>query len=100
MNYNPTPKSQFTKNSEFVKNHRVLVENDALRYAMDCSLAEFNRRLCSQQANDLGSCAALHLQMKGAQEFAEIFFNLAETSVAPKLEVVGNLPGNQPQKVK
>lgn len=99
MNYNPTPKSQFAGVPENVKKHHALVQDDRLRYAMDCALADYNRQLCSMNATDLGSCASLHLRMKGAQELAEIFFNLAEVPAIPKLDVVGNLPGNQPQKV-
>lgn len=95
MNYNPSPKSEFLKNAANLKAHHDLVENDSLRYSLNCALLEMSRRICNgAPADNMGACAAAHLRMLGAQDFVEMFLNLAEAPSLPAKSPSGNLPSN------
>lgn len=98
MNYNPTPKEEFVRDDAFVKSHRVLVTNDALRNSLQFALRQFTRRLAVLNPADLGSAAMLFMRQKGAEEFVEEFLNLSETPSLPKVVDLDNLKGNQPTK--
>lgn len=98
MNYNPTAKSEFIKNENVCKIHRSLVERPELRAGINVAMLEMSRQICNNApADNMGACAASHLRMLGAQDFAQIFLNLAETEVAPRRVETGNLPGNVSQ---
>jgi hypothetical protein len=95
MNYNPPPKAEFLKNPTNIAEHHKLVENAYLREALTVALLEMQRRAAAGTDTTNGNfCAASHLRMLGAQDFIEIFLNLAETPApAVKTDSV-NLPGN------
>lgn len=95
MNYNTTPKADFLKDSAAVANHHKLVENLTLRKHMEIALLEMQRRAAAgTDTTNLNFCAASHLRLLGAQDFIEIFLNLAET-MAPGVKTdTTNLPGN------
>lgn len=95
MNYNPTPKSEFVKNTAAVDSHRSLVSTDKLHESLRVAMLEMSRRICNNApADNMGACAAAHLRMLGAQDFVEIFLNLAETPAQEAKSDVSNLPGN------
>lgn len=95
MNYNPTPRSEFLKDAEAIKSHHVLVENPILRRSIEIALLEMNRQICNNCPPDnMGGCAAAHLRMLGAQDFIQVFLNLAEESSAPPRKDTSNLPSN------
>lgn len=94
MNYNPSPKSVFQSDPNLVKTHRSLVEREDLRNSLNTTLLQISREICERAPNDMGSCAAAHLRMLGAQEFVKEFLNLAETPTASIRTESGNLPSN------
>lgn len=99
MNFNPTPKTEFMKDSANLTQHRELATNDRLHRSLQVALLEMSRRICSgAPAENMGACAAAHLRMLGAQDFVEIFLNLAETPVANVRPMPSNLPGNVPTR--
>lgn len=98
MNYNPTPRSAFLKSQELIKQHHELVENETLRMHLRIALQEMQvRAAANTEANNFNACAAAHLRMLGAQDFVDIFLNLAETEAPAKRVETGNLPGNVAQ---
>lgn len=95
MNYNPSPRSEFLKDSLAVTNHHTLVEDPCLRKHLAIAMSEMQLRASmNTDATNFNQCAAAHLRMLGAQDFVDIFLNLAETKVTEKRPDVGNLPGN------
>jgi hypothetical protein len=88
------PKSEFAADPKNVAAHRQLIAKPELRYAVSVSLLEYARRQSNKETPDLGSCAACNLRLAGAQEFVDLFYNLAETIVtAPPIDSL-NLPVN------
>lgn len=95
MNYNPTPRTELLKNTDLVQQHHVLVENEILRTHLRLALQEMQVRATSNTpADNFNACAAAHLRMLGAQDFLDIFLNMAETETTAPRKDVGNLPGN------
>lgn len=94
MNYNPSPKAEFLKNSQLVKNHHELVEDTRLRISLEAAMQEMQRRAAQVDPANFNLCASAHLRMLGAQEFVDTFLNLAETQVATARTDTTNLPGN------
>ena len=95
MNYNPIPKSEFIKNSAAAKAHSVMAASETLQTGVSVALLEMSRRLCNANpADNMGACAAGHLRMLGAQDFLEIFLNLAEVQQPAKKTDSTNLPSN------
>lgn len=94
MNYNPSPQSEFAKNPQLVKNHHDLVENHNLRLAIENALLEYQRRQANNTVTDIGSCAVGFLRIQGAQQFVDMFYNLAESATLERAADVVNLPGN------
>ena len=95
MNYNPSTKSEFLKYHIAVKNHHELVENPVLRRHIEFALSEMQRRAAQgTPPGEFNACAAAHLRMLGAQDFLDIFLNLAEASTPTTKTDTSNLPGN------
>lgn len=98
MNYNPTPRVEFHKSAESIKRHHELVEDETLRSHLRIALQEMQvRASMNTDAANFNQCAAAHLRMLGAQDFLDIFLNLAENmdaAVARKDTI--NLPQNRP----
>jgi hypothetical protein len=96
MNYNITPKDEFCKDARAVADHHVLVENPIVRRSISSALAEYHRRQCRQQANDLGGAAYCFMRMQGASELVDLLYNLAESTSEVRAADSVNLPGNIP----
>lgn len=94
MNFNPSPKSVLQNDPNLVKIHRALVEREDLHKSINVALLQISREICELAPTDMGSCAAAHLRMLGAQEFVKVFLNLAETPMASIRTESGNLPSN------
>lgn len=98
MNYNPSPKSEFVKNTNNVRNHHKCIEDPWLVPALQIAMQEMQLRAAANtDANNFNQCAAAHLRMLGAQDFVDIFLNLAETPEIGKKADGLNLPGNVAQ---
>jgi hypothetical protein len=95
MNYNPTPKSEFLKDPQNIKRHHAFVEDSYLRKSMEVALMEMQRRAAAgTDTTNFNFCAASHLRLLGAQDYLEIFLNLAE-QMQPGVKTDNvNLPGN------
>lgn len=96
MNYNPSPRSEVLKEPNAVKRHHDLVENQTLRDHLGFALSEMMRRAAQCDPSNFNQCAAAHLRMLGAQEFVDLFLNLAETNLPETRRDSGNLPLNTP----
>lgn len=97
MNRNPSPKSEFLKNTDAVKGHARLLDDPYFITSLDTALAEMQRQVSMNCPYDnFNACAAGHLRMLGAQDLVHILLNLAETSTPDTPRAVGNLPLNQP----
>lgn len=95
MNYNLTPKAEFLKSPELIKNHHALVENPSLRLGITIALQEMQRRAAAgTDTANFNFCAASHLRMLGAQDFIEIFLNLGEQMQPGVRTDTTNLPSN------
>jgi hypothetical protein len=94
VNYNPSPQSEFAKNPQLVKNHHDLVEKPNLRLSIETALLEYQRRQSNNTVTDIGSCAVGYLRLQGAQQFVDLFYNLAESTTKERAADVVNLPGN------
>lgn len=100
MNYNPSPRDEILKSPESIKSHHVLVENEILRKHLSIALSEMQRQIANNApADNMGACASAHLRMLGAQDFVQIFLNLAETPVRTDKADTTNLPGNTRKSV-
>lgn len=94
MNYNPTPKSQFVAKTENLKAHHALVENEVLRAHLQIALLQYQRIQAEKNSNELGGYAACQLRLQGANEFLDLFFNLAESPPSVGTVDALNLPSN------
>lgn len=95
MNYNPGLRDELRKDPNACKAHRSLVENPTLRRSFEITLLEMQRRAAAGTDTTNGNfCAASHLRMLGAQEFADLFLNLAESPVPSVKTDSVNLPAN------
>ena len=95
MNYNPTPKSEFLKDSVSLKRHHEFVENPDFRYSLEVALLEMQRRAASNtDPTNMAFCASSHLRLLGAQDFIDIFMNLGEQMQPGVRTDTTNLPGN------
>ena len=95
MQYNPSLRDELRKDANAVKAHHALVENPILRRHFEITLLEMQRRAgAGTDVLNGNFCAASHLRMLGAQEFADTFLNLAEAPVAQVKTDTINLPGN------
>jgi hypothetical protein len=95
MNYFPTPKAEFIKDPANIANHHKLVESPTLRKHFEVALLEMQRRAAAgTDTTNFNFCAASHLRLLGAQDYLEIFLNLAE-QMQPGVKTDNvNLPGN------
>lgn len=95
MNHNPTPKAEALKDPLFVQNHHRLVEDPMMQRHINVALLEMQRRAAAgTDTTNLNFCAASHLRLLGAQDFIEIFLNLAEQMQPGVRTDTTNLPGN------
>ena len=95
MNFNPTPKSEFLQDAMAVKNHHNIVEDPVVRKHLNYALMEMQRRAAANtDPKDFNFCASSHLRLLGAQDFIDIFLNLAETMAPGVRTDTTNLPGN------
>lgn len=100
VNTNPSPKEVFLAHPKAILSRHVeMVSSEAFALAKDTALAEYQRLLCNQPANELGMCASLHLKMIGAQEFLATLLHLHVNAPTPNRFVQQtNLGTNQPRK--
>lgn len=99
MNYFTSPKSDFIKDGASVINHHKIIENPLLRKHMEIALMEMQRRAAAgTDSANFNLCAASHLRLLGAQDFMEIFYNLAEQMQPGVRTDTANLPANIPAK--
>lgn len=95
MNRNPTPKAEFLRLPSLVKAHHELIELPSLQVGLNTALMEMQRRAAAgTDTTNFNFCAASHLRLLGAQDFIEIFLNLAETMAPGVRTDTTNLPGN------
>lgn len=80
-----SPRSEFLKNDEFVKQHNKLMDNAALRRGFETAMAEMTRAMCAlASGHDLNSpgreaaAAASFDMICGAYNFCEVFERLAQ----------------------
>lgn len=99
MNKNPSPKSEFLKDSVKVKNHSLLVDNPVLQDSIAIALSEMQRRAAQNTPpENFNACAASHLRLLGAQDFLDILLNLAESTPASTRTDTANLASNVPTR--
>lgn len=97
MNKNPSPKSEFLKNTDAVNGHSRLMDDPYFLNSLDTSLAEMQRQVSMNcPADNFNACAAGHLRMLGAQDYIHILKNLGEATPATVARDTSNLPGNLP----
>ena len=84
-NVNPSPRARFMLESENIRLHKALIEKPELRKGFDVALAEMTKAVCSlANGQDLTKdgvmvASAISFQIiRGAHEFSEVFFRLAE----------------------
>jgi hypothetical protein len=97
-----SPRGDFIKSAEYVKQHNALLENSAFQRGEDTALAEFTRAVVTLGAGkDLdapgaqqGAAASFYL-LVGAHHFLEVFHRLAEPyAPKPPAEKIESLKGN------
>ena len=79
FNPNKTPKQRFTEMSQWIGEHRQMVDSVAFSRACDFAMLQFQQAVTASITNGEGAGAA-GLKMQGAQQFLEILRNLSETT--------------------
>lgn len=79
FNPNKSPKQRFVEMSQWVGEHRQMVDSQAFVRACDMAMLQFQRDITANINSGDGAGAA-GLKMQGAQKFLEILRNLSETS--------------------
>ena len=80
---NPSPKMIFRSTAVKVTNHLRMIESPVMRESIDVAMLEYQRKLAygAGQAND---AAGSMFKIKGALEFIDEFFKLADAPPPPK----------------
>lgn len=78
MNYNISPREEYIRDPERIKDHHVLVENPVLRHAINAALLQYQRIQTDARPPEMGSCAASFLKLQGAQELVALLYNFTE----------------------
>lgn len=94
MSPNPSPKELFLNDNKAVTAHKNLVQSDVFQRSIETALLQMQRDLAASRVTDVGSAAAAHFCMVGAQQFVATLRTLADTSRPPATKDVDNLPGN------
>lgn len=96
-NINPSPKSKFLGIKQCVDRHAELIQRPDLQTGLEQALLQFQWELCGghlhqdvQSANG-NAAAAAYYKLMGAHEFIRTFKLLAQTTVAPKPEPIGEI---------
>lgn len=78
--YNPnkSPKQRFVEMSQWIGEHRQMVDSPAFARGCDYALLQLQQSL-SASVTDGNSAAAVAYQIKGAQLFLEMLRNISET---------------------
>ncbi len=74
---NPSPKMIFLANAASRKNHNSLITSPVLKESIDAALAEYQLKLAKNTQESNGAAAAM-FKIKGACEFIDEFYKLAE----------------------
>jgi hypothetical protein len=89
---NPSPKTRFQENKNFVEQHRKLIERSDLQVSLDYAMLEYQKQLVATGSLGGNEAAASHFRMLGAHEFVQVFKLLAEQVQQPvPLKTVDNL---------
>lgn len=82
--YNPnkSPKQRFVEISQWIREHRQMVDSPAFTRGCDYALLQFQQSLAAS-ITDGTTAATVGLQIKGAQLFLEMLRNLSETPTPP-----------------
>lgn len=79
FNPNQSPKQRFLSMSQWVGEHRQMVDNQAFMRACDFAMLQYQQQAASQ-IGDLNTASAAGLKMQGAIEFLAVLRNLSETA--------------------
>lgn len=77
---NPSPKILFLANGVKRKSHSTLITSPVLKESIDAALAEYQLKL-AKNTQESNSAAAAMFKIKGACEFIDEFYKLAEVAV-------------------
>lgn len=90
FNPNKTPKQRFTEMSQWVGEHRTMVDSVAFTRACDFAMLQFQKSVTASITSGEGAGAA-GLKMQGAQQFLDILKTLSETSAPTSVRPDDNL---------
>lgn len=90
--YNPnkSPKQRFTEMSQWVGEHRQMVDSVAFIRACDFSMMQYQQQVTGAVV-DGTSAASAGLRLQGAIEFLNLLRNLSESPPAPPKRTNDNL---------
>lgn len=90
-NVNPSPRARFMLESENIRLHKALIEKPELRKGIDTALAEMTKAICAKHSHVeltneavTQSAAVAFMLIRGAHEFAETFFHIADPYAVAK----------------
>lgn len=90
FNPNRTPKQRFQEMSQWIGEHRQMVDSIPFTRAIDYAMLQFQQMVTSNITNGEGAGSA-GLRMQGAQQFLDILRNLSEKPVPPVTRPDDNL---------
>ena len=90
FNPNKSPKQRFTEISQWVGEHRQMVDSLAFTRACDMAMLQFQQTVTSS-INDANGAGAAGLKMQGAQQFLTILRTISETSTPSSARPDDNL---------
>ena len=81
--YNPnkTPKQRFLEMSQWIGEHRQMVDGQAFTRACDFAMLQFQKDITAPITDGTGAGSA-GLRLQGAQQFLQILRNLSEAPTA------------------
>ena len=90
FNPNQSPKQRLLSVSQWVGEHRQMVDSPAFTRACDLAMLQYQHQ-ATKQIGDLNTASAAGLKMQGAIEFIAILKNLSETAPPPTQRPDDNL---------
>lgn len=82
---NASPKARFMESGVRISSHRNVMQLDPLRTGIDWALLHYQHYLAVTGAKDANDAAQSMIKMKGALEFIDLLYKLAEPpSAAPQ----------------
>ena len=82
--YNPlkTPKQRFQEYSQWIGEHRQMVDSIAFQRGLDYAMLQYQQQIAGSVTDSAGAGAA-GLRLQGMVEFVNTLKNLSESSAAP-----------------